>query len=64
MSIKPIHTYTIITVQRPVLWLLSFILAIFIILILLWTTFEYGRNIAGYDSADADAYIEQLQAKL
>jgi hypothetical protein len=64
MSIKPIHTYTIITVQRPVLWLLSFILAIFIILILLWTSFEYGRNIAGYDSADADAYIEQLQAQL
>ena len=27
-------------------------------------SFEYGRYVAGYDSADADTYIEELQAQL
>ncbi len=30
----------------------------------LWFTFEYGRNIAGYDSTSSEAYISQLQAQL
>ena len=64
MNTKPILTHRIITIQRPGLWLLSLIAIICITLILLWLSFEYGRNIAGFDSADADAYIEQLQAQL
>lgn len=64
MSIKPILTHKIITIQRPGLWLLSLVAIISIILISLWISFEYGRNVAGYDSADADAYIDQLQAQL
>ena len=64
MSIKPIQTRQIIAIQRPALWLLSFVIIICIILISLWISFEYGRGIAGYNSADADAYIEQLQAQL
>ncbi len=64
MSIKPIRTRTIISIQRPGLWLLSAVLAFFLFLVLLWSAFEYGRNVAGYDSADAEAYIEQLQAQL
>ncbi len=64
MKIKPRHTHRIITIQRPLLWLLSFVALLCMILISLWVSFDYGRNIAGYDSADADAYIEQLQSQL
>jgi hypothetical protein len=64
MSIKPIRTQQIITIQRPALWLLSFVAIVCMILILLWVSFEYGRKVAGYDSADSGAYIEQLQAQL
>ena len=64
MNIKPIHTRKIITIQRPALWLLSFVVLIGLIFLSLWLSFEYGRNIAGYNSADAEAYIEQLQGQL
>ena len=64
MKIKPLHTYTIITVQRPLLWLLSFTAIICILLIMLKISFEYGRNTAGFDSASASVYIDQLQSQL
>jgi hypothetical protein len=64
MSIKPITTHSIITVQRPKLWLASLVGIICVILLLLRGSFEYGRMEAGYDSAGATAYIEQLQAQL
>ena len=61
---KPLLTHTIITIQRPQLWLASLVVIICTIMLMLWVSFEYGRNIAGFDSADADAYIDQLQAQL
>jgi len=61
---KPLLTHTIITIQRPYLWLLSLVLIICLVMLSLWFTFEYGRNIAGYDSASSEAYIGQLQAQL
>ncbi len=61
---KPLLTRTIITIQRPQLWLLSMVAIIGMILLSLWLSFEYGRNIAGFDSANADDYIGQLQAQL
>jgi len=64
MSIKPITTHTIITVQRPQLWLLSLVSIICVVMLLIWFSFEYGRQVAGYDSSDTSAYIDQLQAQL
>ena len=64
MSLKPLQTQQIIAIKQPRMWLLSLVLIFSIILISLWISFEYGRNIAGYDSADAEAYIDQLQAQL
>jgi len=64
MKIKPLQTHTIITIQRPLLWFFSIVSIISIVLISLWVSFEYGRSIAGYDSASANAYIEQLKAEL
>lgn len=64
MSIKPRQTHQLITIQRPGLWLLSFLAVICIVLISLWFSFEYGRSVAGYDSANADDYIQQLQLQI
>jgi len=61
---KPLLTHTIITIQRPYLWLLSLLAIICLLMLSHWLSYEYGRNIAGYDSANADAYIGQLQAQL
>lgn len=64
MTFKPLQTKQIITIQQPMLWLLSFVIIFCIILISLWVSFEYGRKVAGYNSADTDAYISQLQEQL
>ncbi|HHJ34217.1 MAG TPA: hypothetical protein ENJ87_00480 [Gammaproteobacteria bacterium] len=61
---KPLQTRTIITIQQPRLWLLSLLGILCIIVLLVWFSFEYGRSVAGYNSSDSDAYIEQLQAQL
>jgi hypothetical protein len=64
MSIKPRQTHQIIAIQRPGLWLLSLVIILCMLLIFLWLSFEYGRQVAGYNSADADAYINQLMTQL
>lgn len=64
MKTQPLSARTIITVQRPMLWLLSFALLFVVLLLLLFVSFEYGRNTAGFDSASADAYIEHLAGEL
>lgn len=64
MNFKPLQTKQIITIQQPMLWLLSFFVIVSIILILLWFSFEYGRKVAGFNSADTDLYISQLEEQL
>lgn len=64
MNTRPLLTHKIITIQRPYLWLLSMLAIIAVIALSIWFSFEYGRSVAGYDSAGAEAYIEQLQAQL
>ena len=64
MTFKPLQTKQIITIQQPMLWLLSFVIIFCIISISLWVSFEYGLKVAGYNSADTDAYISQLQEQL
>jgi hypothetical protein len=65
---KPLQTHRIITIQQPGLWWLGLITVISLILLMIWSAFEYGRYVAAYavdfNKADADAYIEQLQEKL
>lgn len=64
MKNNALQTYAIITIQRPLLWFVSFVLILSVILISLWVSFEYGRAIAGYDSMNADIYIDELRQKL
>ena len=64
MSVKPLQTHAVITIHRPLLWGLSFFAMGLITLFSLWVSFEYGRSVAGYDRANADAYIEQLTVQV
>lgn len=64
MSIKPLQTQMIIAIQRPLLWLISLVFMILFLAVSLWSAFEYGRYVAGFDSADADTYIYELQKQL
>lgn len=64
MSLKPLRTQQIITIQRPGLWVLSLTLVFCTVLLMVWMSYEYGRRVAGYDSASADAYIQELQVQL
>jgi hypothetical protein len=64
MSLKPIHTRRLITIQRPVLWVMSVLALFLLVLILLGLAFDQGRRIAGYDSGEATDYIEQLQRQI
>lgn len=61
---KAILTHTIITIQRPSVWLFSLALIVCMLALSIWLSFEYGRNVAGYNRADAVAYISQLQEQL
>ena len=54
----------IIIIRHPVLWGLSFLAICCLILFLLWSSYEYGRRVAGYDRGNERAYIELLQAQL
>ena len=64
MSIKPLQTRLVIAIQRPHLWLLTGILLVCIVVAGFWLSFEYGRNVAGYHSAETDSYIQQLKEQL
>ena len=64
MSIRPLQTRIVIAIQRPHLWLMTIALLVCTVVAGFWLSFEYGRNVAGYDSAETDAYIQQLIEQL
>jgi hypothetical protein len=64
MSLKPIQSRRLITIQRPALWIMSIVAVFILVLVLLGFAFDQGRRIAGYDSGEAVAYIDQLQQQI
>ncbi len=64
MSIRPLQTRLVIAIQRPHLWLMTIALMVCTVVAGLWLSFEYGRKVAGYDSAESDVYIQQLKEQL
>jgi hypothetical protein len=64
MSLKPIQSRRLITIQRPALWIMSIVAIFILVLVLLGLAFDQGRQIAGYDSSEAMAYIDQLQQQI
>jgi hypothetical protein len=64
MNNKPLQSKLLITVQRPFLWLLSFIGLVSLVTLMVWVSFEYGLKVAGYDKAEAMTYIDDLQQQI
>jgi hypothetical protein len=64
MALKPIQSRRLITIQRPALWIMSILALFLLILVSLGLAFDQGRRIAGYDSSEATAYIDQLQQQI
>ena len=64
MSLKPIQSHRLITIQRPALWIMSIVAIFLLVLVLLGLAFDQGRRIAGYDSSEATAYVDQLQQQI
>ena len=64
MSLEPIQSRRLITIQRLALWIMSILAILLLVLVLLGLAFDQGRRIAGYDSREAMVYIEQLQRQI
>ena len=64
VSHKPLQSRILITIQRPSLWIASLAGMALIVAFLIWTAFQYGQRVAGYDKGEAMTYIDDLQQQL
>ena len=64
MKIKPVRSKYLISVHQPQLWAASAIAIILVITFIVWSAYEYGRNVAGFDQSEYDQEIEVLQQSL
>jgi hypothetical protein len=64
MNYRPLQNKIIIPVQRPFLWVLSFVVLLAVIALMIWLAFAYGQRAAGYDKVEAIAYIEDLERQI
>lgn len=64
MNYTPLQTRTLITIQRPGLWLLNFFLLLALIALIVGLAFAYGQRVAGYDKTEAIQYIEDLEVQI
>lgn len=64
MTLKPLQTRYLITVQRPLLWLVNIILLIGLISFATWMFYEQGRRTAGYDATSASRLVSALQDQI
>jgi len=64
MKSEPTQSQFLITVHQPKLWIASAIMALCVILFFIWSSFEYGRQAAGFNQSDYDQEIEILRQAL
>ncbi len=64
MNYRPLQNKIIIPVQRPFLWMLSFVVLLAVIALMIWLAFAYGQRAAGYDKAEVIIYIEDLERQI
>ncbi len=64
MNMKPLQTRYLITIQRPFRWFMGLIALIALVAAMVWLAYEQGRQMAGYNSSDANRVIEMLQAEV
>ena len=64
MSSKPLQTRYLITIQRPGRWAMGFLVIIALLAASMWLTYETGRRMAGFDTAETDRVIAAHQAEI
>ena len=64
MSSDPVHSKRLISIHQPNLWVASAVGILLVILVVVWSAFQYGRHVAGFDQADYDQEIEILRLSL
>ncbi|RDH83104.1 MAG: hypothetical protein DIZ80_12670 [endosymbiont of Galathealinum brachiosum] len=60
----PVHSKHLISIHHPHLWLGAAVAGVLIICMVVWSAFQYGRSVAGFDQSDYDQQIEVLQISL
>lgn len=60
----PVHNRRLISIQRPHLWLLSALGILLVLILVIWMTFEYGRQAAGFVQSETDEQIAFLQQQI
>ena len=64
MNYQPVQSRILITIQRPALWALNFLIVLCVIALMLFLSFQYGQRVAGYDKSEAITYIEGLEQQI
>ena len=64
MNTQPLQTRYLITIQRPLRWLLGLLVIIALIVAMVWMSYEYGRRMAGFNASDADLVINSQQVEI
>ena len=60
----PVHNRHLISIQRPSLWIASLIAVVVCVILLVASSFEYGRQVAGFIQSDYDEQVVLLQSKI
>jgi septal ring factor EnvC (AmiA/AmiB activator) len=64
MNMRPIQTRYLITIQRPLRWVLGLLAIIALVAAAIWLSYERGRHVAGFDASDANQVIDSLQMEI
>ena len=63
-SIEPVNSKHLISIHHPKLWVLSGIGVCAVVMLFIWSAYEYGRFVAGFDQSDSSQEIELLRSAL
>jgi|GEM_PF-929964 len=64
MKSDPVQSKYLISIHKPHLWLAAAISILLVVLTLIWSAYEYGRHVAGFDQSDYEQEIEILRQSL
>ena len=64
MKSKPVQSKFLISIHQPHLWIAASVAIAIGMLVVIWSAYEYGRNVAGFDQAEYDTEIEILRQAL
>ena len=64
MKPVPVHNRLLISIQRPHLWVLALAGIIACVALFIWSSYEYGRHVAGFYQSDSEEQIASLQQQI